>query len=472
MFHLALLTFLAALIPHPASAAEVRWVAYVRADEPFLPGTLHLVKSDGTERRMLARNVVAADLGSEGNLYAIHQEGEDFTTTSVIRVPMKGLNFRLLPADGTLYLSLAAGARGAVAVQRFVTRGADVPGFLRNAIPILASTEVPVLTPPERPTGPVELSTVAESGRRSYRLMFTNDPGGQKSHAEQFNVFVEGRKSSDEPPPDATEVEVRGTTGAFFCGASACFLSWEENESTYMVGEFGAAEDATAFADSLLHIEEVAGSEWRLGGEIQAPELVTLESDGSEKILESVEGFCECGFQPVSWGPADEGLLVIRGAEGFTELVEYSAAGGEPETLAKGDLGEGGMILDAAYGPEGMLLLRAGELGPPGTIETLDGEIVAEKVQAFDVAGSTLVYATGNGRVVVRNLTNGRERTVGRGAVDVSVSPDAIPAPPPTQPAVETESGNTSPLLWVALALVALAILGGGLLLGARLRSR
>ncbi|HEV8681975.1 MAG TPA: hypothetical protein VGS09_04250 [Actinomycetota bacterium] len=467
---LALLTLLAALIPQPASAAEVRWVAYVRAEEPFFPGSLHVVQSNGAGARTLAENVMTADLGPGGTVFAIHQEGEDFTTTSVTRISPKGRARQLLPSGGTLYLSLAAAARGAVAIQRFVTRGADVPSFLRDAIPVLASTEVPILTPPEKPAGPVELSTVAESRRRSYQLMFTNDPEGQKSHAEQFNVFVGGRKGSEETPADATEVEVRGTTGSFFCGASTCFLSWEENGSTYSVGEFGAAEDAGAFAESLVQIEEVAGSEWRFGGEIQAPELVTLRADGSEEILESVEGFCECGFQPVSWEPDDEALLVIRGAEGFTELVEYPAGGGEPKTLAQGDLG--GMILDAAYGPEGVLLLRAGELGPPGTVETLDGEIVAERILSFDVAGSTLVYATGSGRVVVRNLTNGRERTVGRGAVDVSVSPDAIPAPPQTQPPVEAESSNTSPLLWVALALAALALLGGGLLLGARLRSR
>jgi hypothetical protein len=418
----------------------------------------------------LAEDVITADLGPSGTLFAVQQEGEDFTTSSVIRISRRGRSRELLPSDGTLYLALAAGARGPVAIQRFVTRGSDVPAFLREAIPVLASTEVSVLTPPQEPSGPVELSTVAESARRSYQLTFTNDPEGQMSHAEQFNVFVGGRRGAEEPPPDATEVEVRGTTGAFFCGASTCFLSWQENGTTYSVGEFGAPEDATAFAESLVQIEEVAGSEWRFGGEIQAPELVALRPDGSEQILESLEGFCECGFQPVSWGPDDEDVLVIQGAEGFTELVEYPIGGGEPETLAEGDLE--GMILDAAYGPEGVLLLRAGELGRSGAVETLEGQIVAENVRAFDVAGSTLVYATSGGKVVVRNLLNGRERTVGRGAVDVSVSPDAIPTRPSDHPAVEPTSGATSPLLWVALALVALALLGGGLLLGVRLRSR
>jgi hypothetical protein len=469
---LALLPLLAFLIPQPASAAEVRWIAYVRAEEQFFPGSLRVVQSNGSGVRTLAENVITADLGPGGTVFAIRQEGEDFTTTSVTRISRNGRTRQLLPSDGTLYLSLAAAARGAVAIQRFVSRGTDTPRFLRDAIPILASTEVPVLTPPRRPAGPVELSTVAESRRRSYQLLFTNDPGGEKSHAEQFNVFVGGRRGSQEPSPEATEVEVRGTTGEFFCGASTCFLSWEENGSTYSVGEFGAPEDATAFAEDLVQIEEVAGSEWRFGGEIQAPELVTLRADGSEEILESVEGFCECGFQPVSWSPGSDGVLVIQGAEGFTELVEYPAGGGEPETLAEGDFSEGRMILDAAYGPDGLILLRAGELGPPGTVETIDGEILAEKVRAFDVAGTTLVYATGNGRVVVRNLTNGRERTVGRGAVDVSVSPDAIPTRPQEQPPVVAESGGISPLVWAALALVALALLGGGLLLGARLRSR
>jgi hypothetical protein len=466
----ALLACVAALLPQPVSAAEVRWVAYVRADQPFVPGTLRVVRSTGEGSRTLANDVVTADLGSGGSVFAVRQEGEDFTTTSVVRFSRGGRSRELLPRDGTLYLSLAAAARGDVAVQRFVARGTDVPPFLRDAIPVLASTEVPVLTPPEEPPGPVELSTVAESARRSYELKFTNDPERRLSHAEQFNVFVSGRSGSEEIPPDATEVEARGTTGAFFCGASSCFLSWEENETTYTVGEFGAPEDAAAFADSLVAIEEVAGIEWRLGGEIQAPELVTLRPDGAEDILESVEGFCECGFQPVSWGPGDRRLLVILGAEGFTELVEYPSGGGEPETLAEGDLS--GIILDAAYGPDGVLVLRTGELGPPGTVETLAGEAIIDGVRAFDVAGSTMAYVTGGGRVVVRNLTNGRERTVGRGAVDVSVSPDAIAARPRGVPATEPASRSVSSLLWVALVLVALALLGGGLLLAARLRSR
>src|SRR5919106_938121 len=448
-FLLTLLTSLVTFLPEPVSAAEVRWVAYVRAGQPFFPGSLHIVQSTGRGARTLGENVMTADLGAGGTVFAVRQEGEDFTTTSVVRISRGGRTRELLPSDDTLYLALATGAGGDVAIQRFVTRGTDVPSFLRDAIPVLASTDVPVLTPPEEPVGPVELSTVAESARRSYQLTFTNDPGGQMSHAEQFNVFVAARRGPQDSPADATDVDVRGSSGAFFCGASTCFLSWQENGVSYMVGEFGAPEEATAFAESLVQIEEVAGTEWRFSGQIQAPELVTLRPDGSQKILESVEGFCECGFQPVAWGPADERVLVIQGAEGFTELVEYPASGGEPETLAQGDLG--GMIMDAAYGPDGVLVLRAAELGPPGTLETLGGETVAEKVRAFDVAGSTLVYVTGNGRVVVRNLANGRERTVGRGAVDVSVSPDAIPARPVAQPPVEPAPESVSPLLWVAL---------------------
>jgi hypothetical protein len=469
-FLVVLLACIAALLPSPASGAEVRWVAYVRADQPFVPGTLRVVRSTGEGSRTLAGDVLTADLGPGGTVFAVRQEGDDFTTTSVVRFSRGGRARELLPTDGTLYLSLAAAARGNVAVQRFVARGSDVPPFLRDALPVLASTEVPVLTPPEEPPGPVELSTVAESARRSYQLTFTNDPEGRLSHAEQYNVFVGGRSGSGEPPSDATEVDVRGTTGAFFCGASSCFLSWEENGTTYSVGEFGAPEDATAFAESLVAIEEVAGIEWRLGGEVQAPELVTLRPDGIEDILESVEGFCECGFQPVSWGPDDERLLVIQGAEGFTELVEYPAGGGQPDRLAEGDLS--GMILDAAYGPDGVLVLRTGELGPPGAVETLSGKTVVNDVRAFDVAGSTMVYVTGGGRVVVRNLTNGRERTVGRGAVDVSVSPDAIRTRARGGPIAEPTSGSVSPLLWGTLILVVLALLGGGLLLVARLRSR
>jgi hypothetical protein len=243
-----------------------------------------------------------------------------------------------------------------------------------------------------------------------------------------------------------------------------------ENGTTYTVGEFGAPEDAAGFAESLVAIEEVAGIEWRLGGEIQAPELVALRPDGQEDILEAVEGFCECGFQPVSWSPDDERLLVIQGAEGFTELVEYPAGGGEPDRLAEGDLT--GMILDAAYGPEGILLLRTGEFGRPGTVETLAGKIVVEEARAFDIAGTTMAYVTARGRVVVRNLANGRERTVGRGAVDVSVSPDAIEARPRGRAVAEPASGAVSPLLWMALILAVLALLGGGVVLLTRLRSR
>lgn len=464
----AFLSTAAFVFPQPAVAAEIRWVAYVRADQPFMPGSLHVVQSTGQGARQLADQVLTADLGRGGQVFAVHQEGPDLTRSSVIRFSRTGRADEFLPPDGTLYVSLASGPDGQVAVLRFVNRGNDAPVFLRDAIPVLASTEVPVLTPPEKPSGPMELETVAEGGRRSYRLTFTNDPEGELSHAEQYNLFVEGRRGSQEAPSDATEVEVRGTTGAFFCGASSCFLVWEEGGTTYSVGEFGSPEEATAFAESLVSIEEVAGAEWRLGGDISAPELVALEPDGTETILESVEGFCECGFQPVSWDRDGGHLLVIQGAEGFTELVEYSATGGEPEILQQGDIQ--GMIFDAAYGPDGVLLLRAGEGGLVGTVETLQGETVARDVRSFDVSGSTLAYVRENGQVVVRNLANGRERTVGRGAMDVSVSPDVLPARAAEQPPVEPVSGSRSPLLWAALALGALAVLGGGMLLAARLR--
>jgi hypothetical protein len=466
-FLIALVASVTSLLPQPAIAAEIRWVAYVRADEPFLPGSLHVVQSTGGEARTLGDQVLTADLGRGGQVFAVRQEGRDLTRSSVIRYSRAGRPNQLLPADGTLYVSLASGPQGQVAILRFVNRGTETPAFLRNAIPVLSSTEVPVLTPPEEPSGPVELETVTEGSRRSYRLLFTNDPEGELSHAEQYNVFVEGRRGSEETPPDATEVEVRGTTGAFFCGASACFLTWEEDGTTYSVGEFGSPEDATGFAESLEAIEAVAGEEWRLGGEISVPELVTLEPDGTETVLESVKGFCECGFQPVSWDREGH-LLVIQGAEGFTELVEYPAAGGEPETLARSDLE--GMIFDAAYGPDGVLLLRAGEGGLVGTVQTLDGESVAQDVRAFDASGSTMAYVRENGQVVVRNMTNGRERTVGRGAVDVSVSPDVLSARALEQPPFQVTSGSRSPLLWAALALGVLAVLGGGVVLGTRLR--
>jgi hypothetical protein len=466
----ALFACVVTLLPSPASGAEVRWVAYVRSDEPFIPGTLRVVRSTGEGSRTVADDIMTADLGPDGTVFAVAQRGDDFTTTSVVRFSRGRRSRELLPPDGTVYLSLAVGAGGDVAVQRFVNRGTEAPRFLRDAIPILASTEVPVLTPPTQPAAPVDLFTVAESSRRSYQLKFTNDPEGRLSHAEQYNVFVGGRSGSEEPPEGGTDVEVRGTAGAFFCGASSCFLSWVENETTYTVGEFGAPEDAAGFAESLVAIEEVAGIEWRLGGEIQAPELVALRSDGEEDILEAVEGFCECGFQPVSWSPDDERLLVIEGGEEFTQLVEYPPGGGEPGTIAQGDPDD--MILDAAYGPDGVLVLRAGDLWGIGTLETLDGEVLVDDVRAFDVAGTTMAYVTAGGRVVVRNLTNGRERTVGRGAVDVSVSPDAIEARPRAGVVAEPTSEGFSPLVWVALILAVLALLGGGLLLLTRLRSR
>lgn len=465
---IAFLPAVASIVPQSAVAAEVRWIAYVRADQPFQPGTLHLVQSTGGGARTLARKVLTADMGGDGQVFAVHQEGADLTRSSVIRLSSAGSSQELLPPNGTLYVSLASGPQGQVAVLRFVNRGSEAPAFLRDAIPVLASTEVSVLTPPKEPRGPMELETVAEGARRSYRLMFTNDPGRELSHAEQYNLFVEGRRGSQETPPDATEVEVRGTTGAFFCGASTCFLYWEEGGTTYLVGEFGSPDDAAAFAESLVAIEEVAGAEWRRGGQISAPELITLESDGTETVLESVEGFCECGFQPVSWNPTGDHLLVIQGGEGFTELVEYPATGEEPETLEQGDLE--GMIFDAAYGPDGVLLLRAGEGGLVGSVETLDGEVVVRDARAFDVSGSTMAYVRETGQVVVRNMTNGRERTVGRGAVDVSVSTDALPARGAEEPPLEPASGSRSPLLWTALALGALAVLGGGVLLGTRLR--
>ena len=52
-------------------------------------------------------------------------------------------------------------------------------------------------------------------------------------------------------------VEVRGTEGSFGCGASACFLDWEEFGVSYTVGEFGDPQDAVAFAESLEPIDQL-----------------------------------------------------------------------------------------------------------------------------------------------------------------------------------------------------------------------
>lgn len=136
-------------------------------------------------------------------------------------------------------------------------RAAATPGpeHLTPVLEALGAAGIPVLVPPERPPGTT--ATVAEADDHFYRLLFTNDPEGTLAHAEQVNVIITGRDGPLEPPPEAIRVEVRGTEGAFSCGASACFLDWEEGGVAYSIGEFGGPEDAAAFAGSLVALDDL-----------------------------------------------------------------------------------------------------------------------------------------------------------------------------------------------------------------------
>lgn len=165
-------------------------------------------------------------------------------------------------ALAALALALAAAPRTATAgpepeLRRYVAITSEVPDHLEGALEELARFELLLLAPPERPPGTTD--TVPDATRRTYDLLFTNDPEGERSHAEQVNVFVRGITHGAEPEPDATPTEVRGTTGSFSCGAAACFLSWIEGDVTYTVGEFGSPEEAVGFAESLRPIEDLAG---------------------------------------------------------------------------------------------------------------------------------------------------------------------------------------------------------------------
>lgn len=131
----------------------------------------------------------------------------------------------------------------------------QVPPHLQPALAELGRARMPVLVPPERPSGTT--ATVSEGTRGSYRLLFTNDPDGSLSHVEQINVFVRGSVGMTEPPEDARPFRVRGTDGAFFCGAAACFLDWTEDGASYSIGEFGSPVDAAGFAESLVLLEEL-----------------------------------------------------------------------------------------------------------------------------------------------------------------------------------------------------------------------
>lgn len=446
---------------------EIRWIAYLRAPEAFSPGALHVLRSDGGDRHVaVAEGVFSMAAGPGGTAFAVLQEGAG-PPSRLVRVPAGGGPETLLEQPGTTYLGVVADRDGRVAVLRYVPWRVRPPRFLRGALETLSRAQIPILTPPELPPAPAPLDTVAAAEEETYELLFTNDPERRLAHAEQVNIFVSGVAGSLGVPPDVA-VDVRGTTGSFHCGASACFLEWEEGGVTYSIGEFGSPEEAAAFAESLVHIEELVGDFWRIE-EVQAPQLVVVSPDGGEDVVESVDGFCECGFQPVAWGSDGQRLLVIQGAELFTTLVEYSGLGGEPDRLAEGDPGE--LILDAAYGPEGVMLLVSGDGGGPGTLRRLDGDVVLRGVRAFDMQGNLLAYVARDGTVMVRDLASGSERRVGRGAVDVSVAPDVIeqpePAPPPGPP---PEEGFPLSLAGLVGAGVLALLTGAGLLWRTRRR--
>ncbi|HEX6208411.1 MAG TPA: hypothetical protein VF058_08660, partial [Actinomycetota bacterium] len=413
---------LATTSPVAGRSSEARWIAYVRAGEQGGPGSLIAVRPGGRgERTLLDTGVVGADAGGAGAVFALVRHGD---TTELVRVRIGSG-----AADGpraTGSLSGVAAVHGRVAVERRIASGSDVPKHLREAIDELASASITVLAPPRRPPGTTH--TVASAGGRRYELRFTNDPDGVLSHAEQVNVFVGASPRPVAPLPDALPVEVRGTAGSFSCGASACFLDWEEG-SSYAVGEFGRPEDAIEFAESLRPMEDLVGPSWREGGAVAAPQLLVLGGP-EETVLESVEGFCECSFHPVDWDGAGERLLVVTRAEGFTTVTEYGRPDG-PEVLHEA---AGRAILDASYTPAGVAMIESPAVGRPGPVRTIDGRTLARRAISFDVEGSTMAVVRGNGNVLVRDLESGAERIVGTGAVSVTVSPGGV-APAPSEEA-------------------------------------
>ena len=463
----------------PAAAqSELRWIAYVREvpqSEHEYRGALTTLRSDGRgQRTLIEGGVLAVDLGPGGVVHAAREQepiGNHPPSSSLVTA---WINKAMLEEGGeadSYYDGVAVSSEGSVAISRQVMNTRPVPPFLSQGLDDLRSTAVPVLVPPEKPPGTSGLVPSAE--KDSYQLLFTNDPEGQLAHVEQVNVLVTGTTGAPEPIPDAQAqgVSVRGTNGQFFCGASTCFLTWQEVEATYTVGEFGAKEEATAFAESLVPIEDLAGSAWREGtaNRTPTPDLIVRDAAGGERVLASVEGFCECGFRPLDWNVQNDGLLVLTSANGYAMLQEYRTEGsGKPTTLAEGPYDRPGRqdgILDAAYGPDGVVALFGDAGGPSGTLRKLDSSnALATGVRAFDIEGSTLAYvdAGGEGDVVVRDLPSGEERTIGAGAIDVSVAPDVIQAAP--SEAAPSDDEGLPALLLAVFAVGGLALLGGAVL--------
>lgn len=463
---------LALLLPGGAEASpppEVRWLVYITAPAGEFLGALHAVRTDGRrDHTLLDDGVLDADLGPRGSVYAVRASDE--VPDSLVRLDVRGGAPEPEGSDppGTTYLGVAASARGDVAFMRRVRQQQEVPRHLREAIPRLRRTGVPVLAPPRRPRGTT--GVVTESTEDFYRLLFTNDPEGTRPHVEQVNRFVTGTLRREPPPAQATPAEVRGTQGSFFCGASTCFLQWRQQGASYTVGEFGSQREAVGFANALATMETLAGPGWRVRGPVQTPELVARDGAGAERVLQSVDGFCECSFRPTDWTSDGTRVLVVEGVEGATRLLEYPAEGGEPTTAAEATEG---VITDAAYGPEGILVLESGEATPEGILRTLDGQTIAEEVVAFDASGRFLAYVGSNGTVTLQDLETGEERSVAEGAVDVSLAPAALRVRPPDPPPPSDPSpGEGFPLLSALLGAAVAALIVGAFALRAARRRR
>ncbi len=432
--------------------SEEPLVAVVRGaiDDP--EGALELVRSDGTGARTLIDDgVIGADVGPGGDVYAIRREGD--SGGSLVRVGARDGDVEVLAAasDDRFHLAVAASPVGGLAVLRYVTRPLKVPAFLEPAVEPLTRTEVPPLVPRAPPPGREHLVTEAEPAR--YQVLFTNDPQRSMSHPERRDTFITGVRARERPPPDADPVEVRGSPGGFFCGAAACFLSWIEGGVTYTVGEFSSVEEASGFAKDLVAMEDLAGPFWRLGEGYSSPELVIMDPAGPERVLEQVEGFCECSFRPVDWSRDGARLLVILDVEGSSELREYDVATG---TFTRA-WDEEPHVADATYGRGGILALVAGEGGPPGDVRLAGSrDTVAGGVLSVDAAGDTLAFVDSRGKVVIRDLPSGSDRVVLEGGRTVALGwtterASPAPSPAPARPA----SPGSPPWIPVAAAGVA-----------------
>lgn len=452
-----------------ADEPEVRWVAYVRGSADTFTGSLAAVLTTGERRTSLAGDEISRiAAGPDGVVYGIREGGLEPPELLRTRVEGSAAHPVDVGSDRPLVTDVAVSPTGALAFLRFVDTTLDVPGHLEGALDTLAMSAVPILAPPQRPPGTT--GTVPDATQRFYRLLFTNDPEGALAHVDQINVSITGSTDPEVTLPQMAEVPVRDTMGSFGCGASACFLQWEELDTTYSIGEFEDPSVAAAFAESLVNLDELLGPTWRGGLDFQVPELVVRGGDGQDRIVESVRQFCECGFRPVAWDPMGRDLLVIFAAEGFTSLQEYRSARGEPTQLLEGDEE---LILDADYGPDEILVLTSEEFAPTGEVRTLSGETLVSDVRSFDVEGSTLAYVNAGGDVMIRDLAGGTERRVAREAIQVALGPDLIRGPvTPERPRATRREPGGGGLPWETIAIIGgaagLLAIGSGLLIRSR----